>query len=32
VVADGWRVLRFTWPMLRNHPAIFASTVVDALH
>jgi very-short-patch-repair endonuclease len=20
VVADGWRVLRFTWAMLRNHP------------
>ena len=32
VVADGWRVLRFTWAMLRNHPGVFVSTVVDALH
>jgi very-short-patch-repair endonuclease len=32
VVADGWRVLRFTWAMLRNHPGAFVSTVVDALH
>ena len=32
VVADGWRVLRFTWAMLRNHPGVFVSTIVDALH
>ena len=32
VVADGWRVLRFTWAMLRDHPDVFVSTVVDALH
>jgi very-short-patch-repair endonuclease len=32
VVADGWRVLRFTWAMLRNHPGVFVSTSVDALH
>jgi very-short-patch-repair endonuclease len=32
VVADGWRVLRFTWAMLRDHPDVFLSTVIDALH
>jgi very-short-patch-repair endonuclease len=32
VVADSWRVLRFTWAMLRNHPGVFVGTVVDALH
>lgn len=32
LVADGWRVLRFTWAMLRNHPDIFLSAVFDALH
>ena len=32
LVADGWRVLRFTWAMLRDHPDIFLSAVFDALH
>jgi len=32
VVADGWRVLRFTWAMLRGHPDVFTGTVSDALH
>ena len=32
LVADGWRVLRFTWAMLREHPDVFLSAVLDALH
>lgn len=32
VVAEGWRVLRFTWTMLRDHPDAFIEAVLDALH
>jgi very-short-patch-repair endonuclease len=32
LVAGGWRVLRFTWAMLRDYPDIFLSAVSDALH
>jgi very-short-patch-repair endonuclease len=32
LVANGWRVLRFTWAMLRDHPEAFVAAVVDALH
>jgi very-short-patch-repair endonuclease len=32
LVADGWRVLRFTWTMLREHPEVFVNAVLDALH
>lgn len=32
LVADGWRVLRFTWTMLRDHPDAFIQAVLDALH
>lgn len=27
LVADGWRVLRFTWAMLRDHPEEFVAAV-----
>jgi very-short-patch-repair endonuclease len=32
LVADGWRVLRFTWTMLRDHPEIFVRAILEALH
>ena len=32
LVADGWRVLRFTWAMLRDHPDVFIAAVIEALH
>jgi very-short-patch-repair endonuclease len=32
LVAEGWRVLRFTWTMLRDHPDAFIEAVLDALH
>ena len=32
LVADGWRVLRFTWAMLRDHPEVFVSAIIEALH
>jgi very-short-patch-repair endonuclease len=32
LVADGWRVLRFTWAMLCDHPEVFIAAVLDALH
>jgi very-short-patch-repair endonuclease len=32
LVADGWRVLRFTWAMLRDHPEVFVRAILDALH
>ena len=32
LVAQGWRVLRFTWAMLCDHPEVFISAVLDALH
>jgi very-short-patch-repair endonuclease len=32
LVADGWRVLRFTWTMLRDHPEVFVAAVLNALH
>ena len=32
LVADGWRVLRFTVAMLRDHPDVFISAILDALH
>jgi very-short-patch-repair endonuclease len=32
LVAQGWRVLRFTWAMLCDHPEAFISGVLDALH
>jgi very-short-patch-repair endonuclease len=31
LVADGWRVLRFTWAMLRDHPEVFVAAVLDAI-
>jgi very-short-patch-repair endonuclease len=31
LVADGWRVLRFTWAMLRDHPEVFVAAVIEAL-
>jgi very-short-patch-repair endonuclease len=32
LVADGWRVLRFTVAMLRDHPEVFIAAILDALH
>lgn len=32
LVAKGWRVLRFTWAMLRDCPDVFVSAVLNALH
>lgn len=32
LVANGWRVLRFTWAMLRDHPEVFIAAVIEALH
>lgn len=31
LVRDGWRVLRFTWAMLRDHPEAFVEEVRAAL-
>ena len=31
LVLDGWRVLRFTWTMLREHPEMFVAVVRQAL-
>jgi very-short-patch-repair endonuclease len=31
LVADGWRVLCFTWAMLRDHPEVFVAAVIEAL-
>lgn len=31
LVADGWRVLRFTWAMLRDHPEVFVTAVLHAI-
>lgn len=31
LVADGWRVLRFTWDMLKNHPEVFVAAVRAAI-
>ena len=30
--ADGWRVLRFTVAMLRDHAEVFIAAILDALH
>jgi very-short-patch-repair endonuclease len=32
LVAAGWRVLRFTVSMLRDHPEVFIAAILDALH
>jgi very-short-patch-repair endonuclease len=32
LVAAGWRVLRFTMAMLRDHPEAFIAAILDALH
>jgi very-short-patch-repair endonuclease len=32
LVAEGWRVLRFTLAMLRDHPEVFIAAILDALH
>jgi very-short-patch-repair endonuclease len=31
LVADGWRVLRFTWRMLKEHPEVVVAAIVHAL-
>lgn len=31
LVGDGWRVLRFTWDMLQNHPEVFVAAVRAAI-
>ena len=31
LVADGWRVLRFTWEMLRDHPDIVVAAILQAI-
>jgi very-short-patch-repair endonuclease len=31
LVADGWRVLRFTWQMLREHPEVVVAAILQAL-
>jgi very-short-patch-repair endonuclease len=31
LVVDGWRVLRFTWDMLHEHPEVVAAAVRDAI-
>jgi very-short-patch-repair endonuclease len=31
LVADGWRVLRFTWQMLQEHPEVIVAAIVQAL-
>jgi hypothetical protein len=32
LIAAGWRVLRFTMSMLRDHPEAFITAILDALH
>jgi len=32
LVAAGWRVLRFTMAMLRDHPEVFIAAILKALH
>jgi very-short-patch-repair endonuclease len=32
LVAERWRVLRFTMAMLRDHPEVFIAAILDALH
>jgi very-short-patch-repair endonuclease len=32
LVAEGWRVLRFTWAMLQDCPDVFVSAILSALH
>ena len=31
LVANGWRVLRFTWTMLKEHPEIVVAAIVQAI-
>jgi very-short-patch-repair endonuclease len=31
LVADGWRVLRFTWQMLHEHPEVVVAAILQAL-
>jgi very-short-patch-repair endonuclease len=31
LVADGWRVLRFTWEMLRDHPDTVVAAIRQAI-
>jgi very-short-patch-repair endonuclease len=31
LVADGWRVLRFTWDMLRDHPEVVVAAVIGVV-
>ncbi len=31
LVADGWRVLRFTWRMLNEHPEVVVAAIRQAL-
>ena len=31
LVADGWRVLRFTWRMLKEHPEVVVAAILHAL-
>jgi hypothetical protein len=31
LVADGWRVLRFTWRMLKEHPEVVVAAIRQAL-
>jgi len=31
LVADGWRVLRFTWQMLQEHPEVVVAAILQAL-
>ena len=31
LVADGWRVLRFTWQMLHEHPEVVVGAILQAL-
>lgn len=32
LVSEGWRVVRFTWAMLRDHPDVFVAAILAALH
>ena len=31
LVADGWRVLRFTWEMLNKHPEVLVAAILQAI-
>jgi len=31
LVVDGWRVLRFTWRMLKEHPEVVVAAIRQAL-